>query len=66
MLEPYDNIYSVYDEISSINKDINENKKKLLNIIKKKLGISDDDMKSIDIVSRKIRDSNINDILSND
>lgn len=66
MLEPYDNIYSGYDEMASIDRDIDENEKRLLNIIKKKLGISDDDMKSIDIVSRKIRDSNINDILSND
>ena len=41
-----------------------ENEKLLLRVIKEKLGITDEDMRKPDVVKQKLRDSNIEEILS--
>jgi len=41
-----------------------ENERLLLKIIKEKLGITDEDMRTPDVVKQKVREANINTILS--
>jgi hypothetical protein len=41
-----------------------QNEKLLLKVIKEKLGITDEDMKTPDVVKQKLRESNITEILS--
>lgn len=56
-----DDFFDKYEEKSPTDKI--ENTEELLKIIQDMMGISDDDMKSRDIVKSKIRDFNINNIL---
>jgi hypothetical protein len=40
------------------------NERLLLRVIKEKLGITDEDLKSLDVVKQKIRDANIEEIIN--
>ena len=40
------------------------NERLLLRVIKEKLGITDEDLKSLDVVKQKLRDANIEEIIN--
>jgi hypothetical protein len=50
------------EDLTTKNKWANE--RLLLRVIKEKLGITDEDLKSLDVVKQKLRDANIEEIIN--
>jgi hypothetical protein len=58
-------IHSYHGEVMSERPDYTRtNERLLLRVIKEKLGITDEDMTSPDVVKQKLRDANIEEILN--